>query len=204
MAFLNTTSRDCFSRSAARSISGANFARIIFALFAVLLPFLAGAQTVSSEYKIKAVFLFNFVQFVEWPESAYPDAESPTIIGVLGSDPFGKTLEETVQGEVIRNRKIEVRRYKSVKEIGQCHVLFVNLPDGPKMNSALSSLKGRSILTVSDVENFAVKQGGIIRLYTEKNKIRLRINLETAKAEDLSISSKLLQLAEIVPVEKNP
>ena len=181
------------------------FAQIFFlALFAISLPLFSHAQSISPEYKLKAVFLFNFVQFVEWPAEAFSDEKSPIIIGVLGPDPFGKTLDETVQDEIVRNRTIKVRRYKTVKEVGECHVLFINLPEVSKMDAALASLKGRSILTVSDAEAFALKHGGMIRLYTEKNKIRLRINLEAAKTEHLLISSKLLQLAEIVPAEKNP
>jgi hypothetical protein len=60
-----------------------------------------------------------------------------------------------------------------------------------------ASLKERSILTVSDTEG-AAQRGVMIRLVTEKNKIRLRINLQAAKAANLTISSKLLRPAEIV------
>src|SRR5690348_7746319 len=125
MAVLNTARRNYLHHFAASLNSAAKLARIFaFVLFVLFFPVLTHAQTASGEYKLKAVFLFNFVQFVEWPAEAYSDERSPTIIGILGADPFGQTLEETVQGEVIRGRKIEVRRYKTVKEIGECHVLF--------------------------------------------------------------------------------
>lgn len=176
---------------------------IILTLFGALLPNSGQSQTATPEYKIKAVFLFNFAQFVEWPETAFADEKSPFVIGVLGTDPFGKTLDETVEGEIIRDRKIEVRRYKTTNEIGNCHVLFISTSEMAKMDSIVASLKGRSILTVSDSEEFA-KRGGMIRLYTDKNKIRMRINLEAARTQNLSISSKLLHLAEIVPAEKKP
>ena len=49
-----------------------------------------------NEYKIKAVFLYNFAKFVEWPPNVFPDANTPFVIGVLGQDPFGSYLEDTV------------------------------------------------------------------------------------------------------------
>jgi hypothetical protein len=38
----------------------------------------------------------------------------------------------------------------------------------------------------------------MIRFITERNRIRLRINLEAARAAGLTLSSKLLRAAEIV------
>lgn len=48
------------------------------------------------EYQVKAVFLFNFAQFVTWPSQP---ADAPLVIGILGDDPFGSYLDETVRGE---------------------------------------------------------------------------------------------------------
>jgi hypothetical protein len=48
------------------------------------------AQTAAApEYQVKAVFLFNFAQFVHWPPQAFPDAQAPLVIGVVGESPFG-------------------------------------------------------------------------------------------------------------------
>jgi hypothetical protein len=149
------------------------------------------------EYQLKAVFLFNFAQFVDWPPQAFPDAQSPLVIGVLGEDPFGAYLDETVRGEKVNSRPLVVQRYRRAEEIKTCHVLFVSRSEADRLGEILASLKGRTILTVGDTEGFA-GHGGMIRFLTEKNKIRLRINLEAAKAANLTISSKLLRPAEIV------
>ena len=151
----------------------------------------------SPEYQLKAVFLFNFAQFVEWPPTAFPEAKAPLVIGVLGEDPFGPYLDETVRGEKVNNRPLVVQRFRRVEEIKTCHVLFVSRSERERLGQILPSLKGRNILTVGDAEDFAVR-GGMIRFVTEKNKIRLRINVDAAKTADLTISSKLLRPAEIV------
>lgn len=162
----------------------------------------AVAQSAPNEYQLKAVFLFNFAQFVEWPDGTFPTAKSPLIIGVLGDDPFGTYLDETVKGETVNGHPLAVQRYKRVEDITTCHVLFVSRAKRDDLEQVLDSLKGRSILTVGDAERFAGR-GGMIRFVTDRNKIRLHINLEAAQAVNLKISSKLLRPAEIVTTGKD-
>ena len=156
----------------------------------------------SPEYQVKAVFLFNFTQFVEWPASAFSEGQAPLVIGVLGEDPFGSYLDETVQGEKVNGHPIVVRRFNSAEGARSCHILFINGAATEMQKQALADLKGRSVLTVSDATSFA-RQGGMVRFFTENNKIRIRINLEITKAANLTISSKLLRLAEIVDAKHN-
>jgi hypothetical protein len=160
------------------------------------------AQTQPSrEYQVKAVFLFNFAQFVEWPPAAFGGANSPIVIGVLGEDPFGAYLDETVRGEKVDNRPLEVQRYRRVDEIKTCHVLFISRSEGNRLEQILVSLKDRSLLIVGDGDDF-VQRGGMIRLATAQNKIRMIISVQAAKAANLTISSKLLRSAEVLTASK--
>jgi hypothetical protein len=147
----------------------------------------------AAEYQVKAVFLFNFAQFVEWPASAFPQGQTSLVIGVLGQDPFGSYLDDTVRGERVNNRPLTVRRYRRLEEIQTCHVLFISRSEAERMDQILASLKYRKILTVADVEGPAGVRV-MIRFVTQQNKIRLRINPEAARAANLTISSKLLRL----------
>jgi len=151
----------------------------------------------SAEYRLKAVFLFNFAQFVKWPPQAFPQAQAPLIIGVLGDDPFGADLDETVRGEQVNNHPLLVQRYRRVEDIKTCHVLFISRSDTDRTPDIVAGLKGRGILTVGDIESPATR-GAVIRFANEKNKIRLKINMDAAKAADLTISSKLLRAADLV------
>jgi len=160
-------------------------------------PRLCG-QTASPEYQVKAVFLFNFAQFVDWPPKAFPDAQSPLVISVLGDDPFGSYLDETVRGEKANGRPLAVQRYRRTSDIKTCHVLFISRSETDHLDQIFGSLRGRNILTVGESEDFALR-GGMIQFIKEKNKIRMRINLEAVRAANLKISSKLLQVAEAKP-----
>lgn len=156
----------------------------------------------TKEYQVKAVFLFNFTQFVEWPANAFATANAPLVIGVLGDDPFGPYLDALIQGEKINEHPLIARRFKNVEDIRECHILFINIPDREELRETLEDLQYKNILTVGDANNFT-RYGGMIRFATETNKIKIHINLEPAKEANLTISSKLLRLAEIVPSKNN-
>ncbi len=164
---------------------------------------LAGARRLpaqkppTGEYQVKAVFLYNFAQFIEWPARAFPDAGSPLVIGVLGEDPFGAYLDETVRDEIVNGRALVIRRYRRPEEIDGCHILFISRSEVDRLEQIFAALRGRAVLTVGDAEGFA-RRGGMIRFITENRRIRLRINLDAAKAGNLKISSKLLRPAEII------
>ena len=152
--------------------------------------------SVAPEYQVKAVFLFNFTEFVEWPSESFAYNQAPFIIGVLGDNPFGSYLEKVVSGEKMKGHPLTVSFFKNPEEIKTCHILFINKNSTNNQKDVLAGLKGKSILTVSDNPDF-LKEGGMIRFFTRNNKIQLQINLDAAKNANLDTSSKLLRLAEI-------
>jgi hypothetical protein len=157
---------------------------------------LPAQSPVTQEYQIKAVFLFNFAQFVEWPSTAFASDQDPLIIGVLGENPFGSYLENVVSGEKIKGHSLVVHYYKNSDDVKNCHILFINKNSINNVNAFLSNLREKNILTVSDASNF-IQQGGIVRFISKNNKINFQINPDAAKSAKLEISSKLLRLAEI-------
>ncbi|MDB6027738.1 MAG: YfiR family protein [Verrucomicrobiales bacterium] len=171
----------------------------IVALFLIgRLPAQAPGQP--AQYKLEAVFLFNFAQFVEWPATAFPDPETPFTIGVLGKDPFGTILDEIISGETVKGHKLQVERYRNVADVKNCQILFISTSEEARFLDILARLKGQPVLTVGESEGFA-RKGGAVRFLTSEPKIRLRINIDTLTESKLTASSKLLRLAEIVHSE---
>ncbi len=154
----------------------------------------ARAEGSFTEYEVKAVFLFNFVQFVKWPSTSFPDASAPYVIGVLGSDPFGKALENTIRGEAVEGRKLTLRRAQRVEDLAGCHVIYISLSEEGRVGDILSSLRSSNALTVSDIAQFC-RQGGMIGFVLDGGKVRFEIKSATAKNAGLQISSRLLKLA---------
>src|ERR1700754_2149491 len=90
----------------------------------VALPLTTKAQTVN-EFEIKAVFIYNFTQFTQWPDESFASPSDNFVIGVLGENVFGKALEEAVAGQHYQSRPIVVEYYPTVKDIRKCHILYV-------------------------------------------------------------------------------
>jgi len=146
------------------------------------------------EYQAKAVYLFNFAQFVTWPSQE--SSHAPLLIGILGDDPFGSYLDETVRGQKVINRPLTIQRFRRGTEPRNCNILFISQSERDRVAQIISNLKGRSVLTVSDMDHFT-DIGGMIQFFTEHDKIRVRINLDAVKAADMKVSSKLLSVAEV-------
>lgn len=142
------------------------------------------------EYQVKAAFLFNFLKFVEWPPAA-PD--TPWVIGVLGHDPFGETLDLTVRGKIVNGRKVDVRRYRNAADVKDCNILFIGRDDYER--TGIPTQPG--MLTVSESAGF-LKAGGAISFYIEDNRVRFEIRPASARAAGLRVSSQLLKLGRAI------
>jgi hypothetical protein len=175
------------------------YARALLCLILLMAQIPQGirASPAPTEEQVKAVFVFNFSHFVEWPGQAFASPTAPFVIGVLGSDSFGARLEETVHGEKIGEHPLEVRRYRNLADLGDCQILFVDRTQAGQLEQIIAALNRRSTLTVADAEKSA-ERGVMMQFVTDNNRIRLRINVEAARLAGLTISSKLLRPAEIV------
>jgi hypothetical protein len=156
-----------------------------------------GLAAAASEYRVKAVFLFNFTQFVEWPPGVFKSSEEPFVIGILGDDPFGAEIDGVVRGETVGQRPLVIERYHAVADLRNCNILYIGRTQIGHLPEILAALAGRSILTVSDADE-ADQRGVMIRLLNQSNHIRMQIDVGAARRGNLTISSKLLRPAEIV------
>lgn len=150
--------------------------------------------SVTTEYQVKAVFIFNFTQFIDWLPSSFAMEQSPLIIGVLGENPFDSYLEETVKGETANGHPLVVQYYKNMDNIDTCHILFINPHETNSVDSILSSLKGRNILTITNNYDNS-EQEEVIRFFIRNHKTGFQINPNAAKNASLNMSSKLLNVA---------
>jgi hypothetical protein len=163
-------------------------------LLAVMSGGLASADEVD-EYHLKAAFLYNFAQFVEWPAEAFKSADEQIGLCVLGENPFGSALNQAVKGKTAAGRKFAVREISEPKEAGRCHILFVAGSESGRVKPVLAELKGRNVLTVGETEDFAAA-GGVITFRLKATRVRFGIDIQAASSANLKISSKLLMLAD--------
>lgn len=148
------------------------------------------------EYQFKAAILYNLAKFVEWPPDVLRSPNQAIVICVLGDSPIHDVLKQAVGGKQIENHGVAVRRVSQGSEASSCQILFIPA-DRTRWRDALSGLKSGGILTVGENSRF-VGEGGVANLKTEGGKVRIQINVEAARRERLTISSKLLALAQIL------
>jgi hypothetical protein len=154
------------------------------------------------EYDVKATYLYNFARFVEWPASAAPK-DSSFAICLLGVDPFGHALDAVLEGESINGKAVAARRIAKPQDAANCRVLFISMSEENRLKEILASLDKASVLTVSDIPQFATR-GGMIQFISAENRIRFEVNLSNAGDAGLRLSSELLKVAVAVRTNTQP
>lgn len=167
-------------------------------LLSLVLPVLMLARTAAvdaqparvDEDQIKAGFLFNFVRFVEWP----PPSSGPLVIAILGDETLAAVVERVVAGRTAADRPVVARYLRDGDNVAGSHLLYVSPAWRGRPADLLQHTRGAPMLTVGESVQF-LRDGGIIRLYTDGDRMRFQINRENAGVAGLKISSHLLGLA---------
>lgn len=185
-----------------------NWCRSGFLALALSFLFLVGAgvtraddETAAKAAKVKSVFLYNFIKFVEWPNGRSPATTHKADICVIGNSPFGgalNALKSTLSGQLDLTILMDI----SASDIGKCHVLYIGTGEEARLGAIVAAAQNAGVLTVSEASNFA-DNGGIIEMKTvqktvglfSSNKINLRVNLKAAEASSLKINAQLLEIA---------
>jgi hypothetical protein len=149
-----------------------------------------------SEYQVKAAYLFNFAKFVDWPASAFSDAQAPFVLGILGENPFGDAFD-SVQGKSVRGRAFVVKKFNAVENIPVCHILFISASEKGRWQTIFKALQNRNVLLAGDVEGF-VRAGGVVNFIIVNKNVGLEVNVDSAARNGLTFSSRILNMARIV------
>ena len=164
--------------------------RVFLATCVLLGARLATAAPVD-ERAVKALLVINFAKFVEWPEA--PEAsEAPLVIGVLEPDTLGATLDRLAAATTVRGRPVVVRRFGRPQDVSDVHVLYAGRGSNDATSLALERSR-KGVLTVGEGDDF-IERGGIVRLFTVKDRVRFEISPEAAILAGLDVDSHLLQL----------
>lgn len=151
----------------------------------------AQADYVESKYVLISAYIYKFAQFTTWPSANDDDAFT---VCVLGQDPFGSNLDP-IKSRMVNDEKITLKYFNGANEnLSSCNVLYVSSSEVSNLKSILAPLKGTSVLTMSDIAGFS-NSGGMVEFKQEDGKIGIWVALSAVRVRGLSISSKLLSLA---------
>lgn len=200
---------DRLASSRCRSLGTAacwrGIARLVLAgLMLIVADFPSSAQNAGDlEKAVKATYLYKFAPFIDWPDSRAEFPSGSFTICVVGGNPFGGMLDRVVQGQSVAGRPIAVQRFPSVSGNPGCSIMFVDGSDPQAVAGTLASVRGTSVLTVTDSQTDPAASG-IISFELKNNHVRFAIDVGGAAANHLTISSKLLGLATRVTGRSKP
>lgn len=170
-------------------------AMVAFALMAAPSP---GAQPPKPlEFEVKAAYLLNFGRFATWRPGAPASQPDGFPVCVIGRDPFGSALDQTVAGETIESRSVFVKRIVEAQEASGCRILFVSGSEESHLLAILPIAEKAGVLTVSDISRFA-DRGGMIQFVSQDRKVRFQVNAAAVDQAGLTLSSELLRVATVV------
>jgi hypothetical protein len=156
--------------------------------FLSMLAFLfLGTVVYGQNDKFKAIFVYNFVNYIDWPGGI----TGSFVITVIGDSPILGELTEIAKIRKINNvTPIEVKKVATVAEVGKTHILFV--PSGKKkmLPEISQSLSGKPVLIISD--NSASDFG--INFVEVDGKQSFQISKSNIEAHKLKVNSTLFNL----------
>ena len=155
-----------------------------------------------TDYDVKAVYLYNFGRFVDWPASVIAKSDSFNVC-VLGQDPFGPALDATLAGETIGGKSVAAKRISNPPEAVRCQIVFISSVEDSRFNKIIEALDREAVLTVSDMPQFS-QRGGMIQFVLEGKKVRFEVNLTAVHHAGLTLSSELLKVATTVRGSRSP
>ena len=158
-----------------------------------LAPAIASGQA-APEYELKAAFIYNIALFVEWPADARRDG--PFVLCVAGKDLFGAAFN-ALEGKPVRTQKLAVRRADGLQGLDDCHMLYIAPAEELRLERILGQVGVQPILTVSDAEGWSGR-GVMVNLDKKLGRLVFDVNLDPVRRARLTISSRLLRLADSV------
>ena len=147
-----------------------------------------------TEAGVKAGYLFNFTKYTDWPTNAFTNATAPLVLGVLGDDPFGAALDQTVGKRTSQGRQVVLRRAREVAALQDCHAIFICRSEQARLPAILAALRASPVVTVCDTGAF-FEQGVMIKFTLVQDRVRFEVRRDAAEQVGIKFSSGLLDAA---------
>ncbi|MDQ3048520.1 MAG: YfiR family protein [Bacteroidota bacterium] len=148
-------------------------------------------QSEEANAKIKAIYIYNFTKYIEWPDT-YKSGNF--IVGVYGTNtPLMNELNKMAGTKMVGAQKFEIRNV-SAAEAAQCHIVFIQPDNSAQLPEVIGKIKSKSTLIVTDKPGLTGKGAGINFVVIE-NKQRIELNKSNIEKYKLKVASALVEMA---------
>jgi hypothetical protein len=185
---------------ALRRLCGALLALLSMTGAMQAMPVLAADTEPYSEDAVKAVFLYRFTSFVDWPAEALSPAEFN--IAVLDADAVAEGLRHLLPDHPIKDKPAHVRTIQRVRDLGDAQILYVGSGHAEDLAAIVAVTANRPVLVVSDTAR-GLEHGSTINFILVDRRVRFEVSVSAANRAGLKISSELLSVASRVLADGN-
>ncbi len=159
---------------------------VLLAISVCMVTTISKAQTIN--YKVHALFLFKFTQYIEWPA-----ANGNYVVGVVGNSPI---LEE-LQNLALSRKNLIIKKMSASSDLSGCQVVFISENSSTQLSAISSKLSGKPILVISET-GAGAKKGAGINFVMIDDKMKFELNKGTLERQGLKVSSDLVTLSIVV------
>ena len=170
--------------------------RIVLCLLVCHLPAVFAQSPAENERLLKTAFIFNFAKLTRWPANTWTDQAPQFHLCTAGNDDLVASLQR-LGSERIAGHPVTIRTLRAPDSTKGCHALYIAGSEHMSYLQWIDRTRSQPVLTISEIRGFA-DASGAIQLYRDKDRIRFKINIGAARDRGLSLSARLLDLAEIV------
>jgi hypothetical protein len=153
----------------------------------------AGPPSPAAEMAVKAGYLTKFPFYVDWPANPRLADTAPMTLCILGSDPFGRTIDDAVRGKHLDRHPLLLKRLTGADGAEECQVAFVRGSGRDATEAMLRALAGKPVLTVTDGSDGP--QRGMIHFVVQDGRVRFLVDRKAAESAGLSLDARLLETA---------
>lgn len=149
-------------------------------------------QSFDPNAKVKAVFLYNFTKYFEWPEKMKSGNFIIEIIGTNAS--ISQELHKMASSKQIGNQKLEIKNSTIMDASLKPHIIFILSESSDMLKEVSAKSKGKGSLIVTE-KNGLAKSGSAINFVVIDNKQKFEYNKNNAIKAGLKTGDGLNSLA---------
>ncbi len=146
--------------------------------------------------KIKAVFIYNFTKYIEWPKES---SKGSFKIGVYENKLLYDELVKMSQVKRVANRTIDVTKINDLNNIKDYHIIYINTFDKFNLAEAYISIGNHPVLLVTSTPGLPES---MINFREIGKRQKFELNKAELERQNLIVSPVLKKLAILVESNK--
>lgn len=162
-------------------------------LLGLMVMLISTALTAQDTNRYKALFIYNFTRYIEWPSNGTQDF----VIGILGKSPVYNELVAIADKKNVGTQTISLKKFSSASEVTQCSILFIGSDASSQVASLSASTQGKNTLIITERSGL-INKGAGINFVLDDGKQRFELSKTNMAKTGLKVNTQLIEMAMVV------